>query len=134
MKKSRLLSMLCIVAITVLSGPSYASVIYTYTGNNFDDFTTPSSYNSTMSLTGTVELDTALIPNMNQIATPVSFSFNDGINTLTDINAKIDYLTSPPTQIVTLSDGQSCWTRASCLLFRLRTNTCLFFLPTLQAS
>jgi len=72
----------------ILSTTSYASTIYTYTGNSFNEFSSPSSYDGSMSITATIELDSALGFSLDeQYFTPASFSINDGVNTITDQNA-----------------------------------------------
>ena len=61
-----------------------ASVIYYYTGNNFDSFT-GGMYDSSMSVSGYIELDDFLAPNLvNQNINPLSYSFTDGVSTLTN--------------------------------------------------
>lgn len=69
----------------------YATVIYTYTGNNFDTFNNESggasSYDSTMNVTVTLEYTSLLPTNLTeQFVAPLSFSISDGINTIDDTN------------------------------------------------
>lgn len=76
----------CLLSITVT--PVVASVIYTYSGNSFDTFSDPSSYTTGMAVTGTVELAAPLVANLpSSVVAPISFSFSDGINTITSTNA-----------------------------------------------
>ncbi len=88
MNKSHLFGAVCICLLISTTTPTVASVVYSYSGNNFNVFSTPTSYDNTMSVTGTVELAAALGNNLvNQSVTPLSFSFSDGVGTLTDANA-----------------------------------------------
>lgn len=90
MKKSCFWMAICIwfsIAVT----PVYASVIYTYTGNNFDTFFTTSSgspsHNTTMNVTVSLEYATALPPNLSTyFAVPDRFSISDGINVIDNTN------------------------------------------------
>ena len=62
---------------------SLASTIYEYTGNNYTTY--PSPYTDQMSVTATIELAQPLGANLNFVnVSPISFSFYDGVNTLTD--------------------------------------------------
>jgi len=73
----------CII-IGVIS-PVHASVIYSYQGNNYNFFETGTAFDSTMSVSGTLELATALGPNLNNSpVSPISFSFNNGVDTIND--------------------------------------------------
>lgn len=80
-------------SILIAFTPVKASVIYSYTGNNFDTFweagtdAEPYTYDLSMNITGTLELDTPLDASLVNVGvTPISFTFNDGINTLTNLN------------------------------------------------
>ena len=85
MKKSRLLGTVCACLLSITVSPAVASVVYAYTGNLFNSFTDPSSYDTSMSVTGTLTLAAPLDANLSQsVVMPSSFSFNDGINTITD--------------------------------------------------
>lgn len=73
--------------------PVSASVIYSYTGNQYvrvgDEFSTESAYDTSMFVTGYMELENKLAPNLEtglSIA-PISFSFFDGVNTIDETNA-----------------------------------------------
>jgi hypothetical protein len=85
MKKSHLLGSVCACLLSLVITPAVGSVIYTYTGNVFDSFSDPTSYNNTSAITGTVELAAPLDANreLTPGIIPISFSFTDGINTLT---------------------------------------------------
>ena len=74
----------------VLPTSSRADVVYTYTGNVFttvipNAVTNP--YTSTDSVTGYFVLTAALGNNSDPSITPVAFSFSDGVNTITNLNA-----------------------------------------------
>lgn len=70
------------------------AVMLHYSGNNFTSVntsgpTTPAdAYTTIDSVQGWIELASMLAPNLSsQLVTPLSFSFSDGVNTLTDSNA-----------------------------------------------
>lgn len=90
MKKSHLLGVICIFSLIYCqSNVVNASVIYTYTGNNYTDiFGSVSTYDTTMNIQGSLELNSLLASNLiNSIVTPLSFNFTDGVNTFTDANS-----------------------------------------------
>lgn len=70
----------------VLSVPTVtnaASVVYSYTGNNFNSFA-GSAFNNTMFVSGYIEVNDFLAPNLvNQSVTPLTYSFTDGVNAIT---------------------------------------------------
>lgn len=77
--------------LCVAASPAWATVIYTYTGNSFDTFIDESGdspiYNETMNVTVNLELDSLLLPNLDeQDVNPISFSISDGINTIDNSN------------------------------------------------
>lgn len=79
--------MLCVAA-----SPAWGSVIYTYSGDNFDLFgnttVSESSYDSTMKVVISLELPAPFMANaVYEPLSPTSFSLNDGINTITEANA-----------------------------------------------
>ena len=75
--------LLCIVA-----SPAWATVIYTYTGNNFDTFSAPSSPDASMNVTVTLEFANLLSSDLNeQFILPDRFSISDGINTIDNTNS-----------------------------------------------
>jgi len=73
-------------ALLLSASITRADVIYTYTGN---DFTSVSgSYTTTDSITGYIDLSTALGATSGPLTlTPVSFSFSDGLQTISNTNA-----------------------------------------------
>ena len=88
MNKLRVLGAVCACLLFLVTPPTVASVIYTYTGNVFDTFSNSTSYDNTVAVTGTIELAAQLGANnpFNPQEEPISFSFSDGINTLTESN------------------------------------------------
>ncbi|HHO58812.1 MAG TPA: hypothetical protein ENJ64_01120 [Thiotrichales bacterium] len=73
-------------ALTI--APASAAVTYRYSGNTFNTFSAPTSYTSAMSVTGSFELAAPLAANLFFAdLNPLSFSFSDGINTITDATA-----------------------------------------------
>ena len=101
MKKSRLLGAVCACLLSITVAPAFASVIYQYTGNPYISIQSP--YDTSMSVTGTLELAAALAPNLSlTTVTPLSFSFSDGVNTTTGATAT---LTSSQFEFATDSAG-----------------------------
>ena len=90
MKKSQLLGAICIFTLIYCqSSVVNASVIYTYTGNNYtESLGSDALYETTMSIQGSLELNSPLAPDLyfSRVA-PLSFNFNDGINTYTEANS-----------------------------------------------
>jgi len=89
MKKSRLLSVLSAYALMFASLPLGASVIYTYTGNYFDEFTDTTGigpeYDASMRVQGIIELASPLSPDLTMAdVTPISYAFHDGVNIVTE--------------------------------------------------
>ena len=76
----------CIFASTA----TYASVIYSYVGNNYDTFDVGSIYDSSMSISGSFILPGALAPNFSGPVVPVSYTFTDGIFTYTELNSTLN--------------------------------------------
>jgi hypothetical protein len=74
------------VALSALGAASAsADVVYSYTGNDFQFVTSP--YTTNDSLTGSVTLSTALGDNLSLAsATPTSYTFSDGVSTITNTN------------------------------------------------
>ena len=78
----------CIYILSIAAAPAFGSVIYSYTGNNFDAFSSPSSYTTSNAVTGNIELAGALSSSLiDRPVVPLSFSFYDGVRTITEINA-----------------------------------------------
>jgi len=72
----------------MLPASSSADVIYTYTGNVFDEGVTP-PYTTTDKVTGFFELAAPLAIGIKQVITPVAFSFSDGVNIFTNADATL---------------------------------------------
>lgn len=75
-----------------------SAITYTYTGN---DFTSVSgSYTMSDHVSGTFTLSAPLAPSADQTVTPVSFSFSDGVQTLTNAPGSVfEFLTNAGSQI-----------------------------------
>ena len=88
MNKSRLLGAVCAGLLSIAATPTLASVVYSYDGNangdTFDTFplTTPTSYDTSNFITGTVTLENLLQANTTSTPTILDFSFTDGNQTL----------------------------------------------------
>jgi len=62
-----------------------ASEFYRYTGNNYDEIYGPAPHDTSMRVTATLELSSVLPPNLvDANVIPISFDFNDGVNTITE--------------------------------------------------
>lgn len=75
------------LAASAISGPAAADVSYTYAGNVFDRFSSPSSYTTSDRVTGTLTLAVALPPNLNleniRGYSGFALTLNDGHQSLT---------------------------------------------------
>lgn len=95
-KKSKLSAALLVALLAMSIGaakPSFATTIYTYTGNSFDlflDNTPPAgAYDTSMEVTGWFELLNPLpgsLTNSSVLGSVLDFSFYDGRNTITSSN------------------------------------------------
>jgi hypothetical protein len=83
--RTHLLGILFFCAFVFISSISHASAVYRYQGENYEN--PYGIFDTTMSLTGTVELPAPLPPNLFDEVFPTSFKFNDGVNTITENNA-----------------------------------------------
>ena len=81
------LAIVCATALSaMLPASSSADTIYTYTGNGFSFASSP--YTSTDSVSGWIDLSAPLgISQFTLTITPVSYSFYDGVQTITNSNA-----------------------------------------------
>ena len=78
----------CAYALVTTSSASYGAVTYVYTGNPFDTFSLPTSYDASMSVSATITLDSPLLPNMPlTVVTPISYTVTDGISVISPVNA-----------------------------------------------
>lgn len=87
-------------SLLALSAQAGASTTYTYTGLVYDTIVDvdgiPGTYDTSMSVTGTVELENALAPNFGgdvNLATALGFSFFDGRFTIDKNNYNVPYST-----------------------------------------
>src|SRR4051812_22482151 len=70
------------VALAMLDAATAgASVIYNYTGNTYDFVS--GAFTTSDKFTGSMTLNSALPANITLSVTPTSFSFNDGLSTIT---------------------------------------------------
>ncbi|GAA3749975.1 PEP-CTERM sorting domain-containing protein [Terriglobus aquaticus] len=82
----RLFALAAAVTLSLIPSLASASTIYNYTGQAYSSATTP--YTTSEFVTGSFTVDTPLAANLtNGTVTPVSFSFNDGVQTITDQTA-----------------------------------------------
>jgi hypothetical protein len=99
--KYHLSGILFLSAFVLITSLSHASAVYRYQGENYEN---PfGSYDTTMSLTGTVEFATPLPPNLFGEVFPIGFSYNDGVNTYMDEDiesARFGFATNPLGEII----------------------------------
>jgi len=82
--KTHLWGIICFSSLALLTSISHASTIYRYQGENYEQ--PQGIFDTTMRLTGTVEFATPLPSSLFGEVFPISFSFNDGVNTFTEDN------------------------------------------------
>jgi hypothetical protein len=92
MKMSKKEGMAIVVAATVSTlgaGGANADVVYTYTGNDFNSFSTPAlPYTTSDFVTLTLTLSAPLADNLNNVSvTPISFTILDGVDSLNQVTA-----------------------------------------------
>ena len=94
----------CAYILIISTPPAFGSVIYSYTGNAFNSFSTTSSYTSEMAVTGTIELDIPLDANMTSLLVhPIHFSIGDGINIIDSANvtfSQFNFVTDESANII----------------------------------
>lgn len=82
----RLMKLASVLVATFAASPAGASVVYTYTGNNFTSVFS-SGYTTSDSITGTLTLSSALPSSLttltNEVGLVTSYSFSDGVNSFT---------------------------------------------------
>jgi hypothetical protein len=87
-----------VVLALLTAGSVQAAVVYTYTGNTYDDVyncctaPVPTPYDTSMRITGTLVLAEELGSGLNFWGDfeVLSYSFSDGVNTLTNENSSIN--------------------------------------------
>ena len=89
-------SVAAIVVALFVHGAASASVVLSYTGNNFDSLSVSGTssypeYNFADHVTVSLELSTALAANFDGYVTPLSFLMEDGINSLSQANVTNSY-------------------------------------------
>ena len=83
--KLRLLLAVCICVPCLAANPASASEFYSYTGNNYELIFGPAPHDTSMRVTAILEFTSLLPPNLvDADVTPISFHFNDGVNTITE--------------------------------------------------
>lgn len=82
----KILRLLGALIIYLAAGTAaHGSVVYTYTGNNFDLLLNGSLYSGSMSVAGSLELSGALAPDLSSVVvTPTRFTFSDGVTIFTE--------------------------------------------------
>jgi hypothetical protein len=80
----RLRSLVLSAALLVLPFPLMADTIYTYTGDPFTNFSSPSLFTTSDFVSGSFTLSAPLAANLSDYTiTPTSFDFSDGVQTAT---------------------------------------------------
>ena len=84
--KSRLLCAVCVCFPCLAANPASASEFYSYTGNNYEIVLGGAPpYDTSMRVTATLEFASPLPANLEDAdVIPISFRFNDGVNTITE--------------------------------------------------
>ena len=87
MNKSRLLGAVCAGLLSIAASPALASVVYGYSGDQFDAFASiDPTYDTSNFISGTVTLENLLAANTTSTPTILDFSFTDGNQTLSMAN------------------------------------------------
>ena len=86
MNKSRLLGAVCAGLLSIAASPALASVVYGYSGDQFDTFPSTTTYDTSHFISGTVTLENLLAANTTSTPTILDFSFTDGKQTLSMAN------------------------------------------------
>jgi hypothetical protein len=93
-----------IAAVFIISGTAQAAVVYTYTGNTYDSVSNinyysppapaPDPYDTSMRVTGTLIMPEEFVFGYNFPiqGDEISFSFSDGVNTLTNENSTLTFI------------------------------------------
>ncbi|HUJ30121.1 MAG TPA: hypothetical protein VLY23_02490 [Candidatus Acidoferrum sp.] len=109
MKMTRSLALILFAFLSFLGSAAiaHADTVYSYTGSDFATWTN-TSCPPVCHITGSLTLAAPLLPGLNFTdVTPLSFSFTDGITTLTNVNAPnfiIEFSTDPTTGAITFWD------------------------------
>ena len=76
-------------ALSAMGGGARADTIYTYTGNNFTDVAAP-PYTTSDHISGFIDLAIPLGDNATNVnVSPVSFSFSDGVQTISSLQTTL---------------------------------------------
>ena len=87
MYKSRLLGAVCAGLLSIAASPALASVVYGYSGDQFDAFASiDPTYDTSNFISGTVTLENLLAANTTSTPAILDFSFTDGNQTLSMAN------------------------------------------------
>lgn len=87
MNISRLLGAVCAGLLSIAASPTLASVVYGYSGDQFDAFASiDPTYDTSSFISGTVTLENLLTANTTSTPTILDFSFTDGNQTLSMAN------------------------------------------------
>ncbi len=107
--------LLAVLAVAVSSlgvaTSAWASTIYSYTGNNFNQITNdiwlpvPGEYTTAMYVSGWFEVADPIAANeSNMFITPLSYSFSDGRNTYTNLDSVLS-TSADPDKFIVSTDG-----------------------------
>jgi hypothetical protein len=84
--KSRLLGAVCAGLLSIAASPALASVVYGYSGDQFNAFPSTTTYGTSNFISGTVTLEDLLVANTTSTPTILDFSFTDGNQILSMAN------------------------------------------------
>jgi len=93
-RRVSLFAKLSLVFTLIFPVSAWATVIYTYTGQNFDEVFGTAGYATSMNVAGSFTRSSLLpsdTPLTDYSASISSYSFQDGVNPFTEANSAIDY-------------------------------------------